>query len=68
MSKLFGYVREWNLISRTFVPAQVVLRILLLGYPFNVLAQIKNIEELVNTLLAYNKRHMEVGIMIGDNE
>lgn len=62
LSKLLGYIREWNLISRTFISAQVVLRVLLLIYPFDVLAQVKSIEELVNTLLAYNKRHMEVRI------
>ena len=60
LTKLFGYIREWNLISRTFIPAQIVLSILLRCYPFDVLIKIKDIEEFVDTLLAYNKRHIEV--------
>ena len=61
LGKLLGYVREWNLISRTCVPAQVVLQVVLRIYSFDVLAQVKGIEEYVDALLAYNKRHMEVG-------
>lgn len=60
--KLLSYVREWNLIGRTFIPAQVVLRVILHAYDFETLLQVKNIEEFVETLLAYNKRHLEVGI------
>ena len=45
LTKLLGYIREWNLISRTFIPAQIVLSILLRCYPFDVLIKIKDIEE-----------------------
>ena len=61
LGKLLGYVREWNLISRTCVPAQVVLQVVLKSYSFDMLATVKGIEEYVDALLAYNKRHMEVG-------
>lgn len=63
LTKLFSYIREWNLVSRTFVPAQVVLSILLHTYPFEMLMKIKDIEEFVDTLMAYNKRHLEVGVV-----
>lgn len=63
LTKLFSYIREWNLISRTFVPAQVVLSILLHNYSFDILAKIKDIEEFVDTLIAYNKRHIEVDVI-----
>lgn len=66
LTKLFGYIREWNLISRTFIPAQIVLSILLHCYSFDVLIKIKDIEEFVDTLLAYNKRHIEVDDRIGN--
>lgn len=67
LTKLFSYIREWNLISRTFVPAQVVLSILLHNYSFDVLAKIKDIEEFVDTLIAYNKRHIEVDMILIDD-
>ena len=62
IGKLLSYVREWNLIGRTFIPAQVVMHVLLRDYSFDVLARVKGIEEYVNTLLAYNKRHLEVRV------
>lgn len=62
LTKLFSYIREWNLVSRTFVPAQVVLSILLHNYSFDVLMKVKDIEDFVDTLMAYNKRHLEVGV------
>lgn len=60
LTKLFNYIREWNLVSRTFVPAQVVLSILLHTYSSEVLMKVKDVDVIVDTLLAYNKRHMEV--------
>lgn len=59
--KLLSYTREWNLIGRTFIPAQIVLRVLFRAYDFDTLMQVKNIEEFVDTFLAYNKRHLDVG-------
>lgn len=61
LAQLFSYIREWNLIGRTFIPAQVVLKVLLCVYDQDALCQVKQIGEIVDTLIAYNKRHMEVG-------
>lgn len=68
LARLLAYLREWNVVSRTVVPAQIVLSVLLTSYSFDALMQVPQIEEFVDALIAYNRRHLEVGAPRGADQ
>ncbi|MES1910249.1 MAG: hypothetical protein MHM6MM_002878 [Cercozoa sp. M6MM] len=58
LSRLLHFAREWNTSARTYLPAQIVMRVVLQRVPLTTLRRVADVEDLLEAFEAYNDRHL----------